>query len=51
MSLCNCDLQLNELLEEKVWPLIQELDDGVLPQPIIMQPSPGEQDENNKVFL
>ncbi|PSR95695.1 Protein disulfide-isomerase [Actinidia chinensis var. chinensis] len=41
--------KLNELLEEKVRPLIQELDDGVLPQPIIMQPSPGEQDENNKM--
>ena len=44
-------LQLNEMLEEKVRPLIQELDDGVLPQPIIMQLPPGEQDENNKVFL
>lgn len=39
------DLQLNEMLEEKVQPYIQKIDNGVLSLPIIMQ----SQNQNKKV--
>ncbi|XP_058095428.1 uncharacterized protein LOC131240914 [Magnolia sinica] len=38
--------KLNELLEEKVQPYIKSIDNGVLPQPIIIQPQ--EQDQKKK---
>ncbi|KAB5534611.1 hypothetical protein DKX38_017697 [Salix brachista] len=39
------DLQLNELLEEKVRPYIQNINSGALPSPIIIQP----QNQDKKV--
>lgn len=39
------DLQLNELLEEKVRPYIQNINSGALPRPIIIQP----QNQDKKV--
>lgn len=40
------DAQLNEMLEEKVRPYMQNIDSGILSQPIIL-PS---QDQNQKVY-
>lgn len=40
------DAQLNEMLEEKVRPYMQNIDSGILSQPIIL-PS---QDQNQKVL-
>lgn len=39
--------KVNELLEEKVRPYLQSMDNGVLPQPIVMQP-PSNQDQKKK---
>ena len=47
-SVIHFDLQLNEMLEEKVRPYIQNMDNGVIPPPIVMQ-SPKNQD--HKVLL
>lgn len=41
------DTQLNEMLEEKVRPYMQNIDNAALSQPIILQP----QDQNRKVSI
>ena len=38
-----CDFQLNKMLEEKLQPYIQEINDGVLPQPIVTGPAKKDQ--------
>ena len=45
--ICTFDLQLNEMLEEKVQPYIQDISNGVLSEPILLKP----QNQDKKVSL